>query len=198
MSGTIYKIFLFKPSTYGLSLSQEEQNKMLQKATELREQAGAKMIVTACCYWSNEAWQYFGIEEFPSIEAIQKHSMAQMGLNWARGIDAQTFLGVASNPVTPFTEKSGFLKLYFAEFTEQGYSADPQAVTEMTEKHNRFQKDNQVREVLSGNLISSERYTTFGLEHFPSLDAYISYQRCLEDIQWARYIKGNIFLGTAV
>ena len=43
--------------------------------------------------WSNERWPFFGVEEFPDVEAVQRHEQILTDLNWARYIESRTTLG---------------------------------------------------------------------------------------------------------
>ena len=43
--------------------------------------------------WSNERWPFFGVEEFPDLEAVQRHEQILTDLNWARYIESRTTLG---------------------------------------------------------------------------------------------------------
>ena len=68
-----------KPSWF--HLSKDEQDKIIAKSEALIAQAGAKRITTCNSGWSNEKWAYFSLEEFPDVEAVQKHSQLQRELN---------------------------------------------------------------------------------------------------------------------
>ena len=54
-------------------LSEEEQNAMMAKVGESLDRVGGKNIVMASCEWSTPDFQFCGVEEFPSIAALQKH-----------------------------------------------------------------------------------------------------------------------------
>jgi hypothetical protein len=43
--------------------------------------------------WASEQWQFFGVHEFPDIEAVQKNTAALQELNWFRYVEAVTTLG---------------------------------------------------------------------------------------------------------
>ena len=55
--------------------------------------AGGKELVVCSAAWSNERWPLFGLEEFPDLEAVQRHTQMLMDLNLARYIDSRTTLG---------------------------------------------------------------------------------------------------------
>ena len=53
-------------------LSEEERQEFMRKDREKMEELGYKLHFMLDCSWSNEEWQFIGIEEWPSMEAIQK------------------------------------------------------------------------------------------------------------------------------
>jgi hypothetical protein len=63
-------------------LSKDEQDKLLAKIDSLLGKVGGKRIVMCNSGWSSEKWAYFGLEEFPDVEAVQKHSQLLAELNW--------------------------------------------------------------------------------------------------------------------
>ncbi len=53
-------------------LSEEEQKEFMRKDRERNEELGYKLHFEIDCSWSNEDWQFIAVEEWPSMEAIQK------------------------------------------------------------------------------------------------------------------------------
>jgi hypothetical protein len=82
VANPIYKLFLGTPKPNWFQLSKDEQDKMLAKLRTLLEKAGGKSVVLCNSAWSSEKWAYFGLEEFPNIEAVQKHSELMAETNW--------------------------------------------------------------------------------------------------------------------
>jgi hypothetical protein len=98
MAQSIYKLYLGKPSEAWYQLSQEEQANLLAKVEELLEKVGGKTVVMCDSSWSSEQWPFFGVEEFPNIEAVQKHTQDLNELDWFRYIESMTVLGTESQP----------------------------------------------------------------------------------------------------
>ena len=98
MAQSIYKAFLAEPLEAWYQLSQEEQASLLAKDNAAREKAGGKTVVLCNSSWSSEQWQFFGVEEFPDIEAIQKHTALLNELNWFRYFESMTVLGTEWQP----------------------------------------------------------------------------------------------------
>jgi len=95
MAQSVYKVFLGKATEAWHQLSEAEQNSLMERVTTALEEAGGKPVVLCNSVWASEQWQFFGVEEFPSIEAVQKHTAALDALHWFRYVAAITTLGTA-------------------------------------------------------------------------------------------------------
>jgi hypothetical protein len=93
MAGPIYKSFRGKLTAAWYQLSQEEQNSLMAKVTEAVEKAGGKSLIICDPSWASEEWQYFGVEEFPDIEAVQRHAKLLNELNWMKYAESSSMLG---------------------------------------------------------------------------------------------------------
>jgi NAD(P)H-dependent flavin oxidoreductase YrpB (nitropropane dioxygenase family) len=93
MAGPIYKLWMLKFTEAWYQLSEEEQNNRLAKIEETLQKAGGKRIITCSSAWSSEEWQGFGVEDFPDIEAVQKHTEALMELDHYRYMESKSLLG---------------------------------------------------------------------------------------------------------
>jgi hypothetical protein len=93
MAQSIYKLWQGRPTEAWHQLSQEDQQRLLGKVMEALDTAGGKELVICDAAWSNERWPVFGLEEFPDIEAVQRHEQLLTDLNWARYIESRTTLG---------------------------------------------------------------------------------------------------------
>jgi len=98
MAGPIYKLFMFKFTEAWYQLSEEEQNRYLAEVQEEGRKAGSKEVVLCKSAWSSEQWYGFGVEEFPDIQAVQKHTEDLMRLNHYRYIEAVSILGTKWEP----------------------------------------------------------------------------------------------------
>ena len=101
MSQKIYRLWRVKrfcEPYYQLSI--EEQNDLLAKDKNAREEVGGKRIMVCDSAWSNEQILMFGIEEFPNIEAVQKHSKILMEHDWGRYLVSDSILGTERHLTT--------------------------------------------------------------------------------------------------
>ena len=97
MAQPIYKMFLVRPTESFYALSQAEQEKLLTEVRSLLDKVGGRSIILCDSAWASEQWTFFGVEEFPSLEALQQHTKLLEALNWYRYIESTTLLGTQSN-----------------------------------------------------------------------------------------------------
>ena len=94
MAQQIYKSWLINRWTdtwYGLS--KREQDSLLEKVAGALTAAGGKSIIVCNSSWSSDGNQSFGLEVFPTLEAVQKHTQLLIELNWFRYIESSSVLG---------------------------------------------------------------------------------------------------------
>ena len=93
MAKPICALFLGKPTEAWYQLSKDEQDDLMAKTQGASESLGVKPILMCDSSWSSEQWLFFGINEFPNIEAVQKNAELQNELTWLRYVDSTTVLG---------------------------------------------------------------------------------------------------------
>ena len=98
MAQPVHKLFLFRHTSDWYALTQEKKDELLRKDAEALAKVGGKAVILCNSGWSSEQWMWFGIEEFPSIEALQKHTELLAELNWFRYVDTMTLLGTLVAP----------------------------------------------------------------------------------------------------
>ena len=98
MTQAIYHLYLLKPTEAWHQLSQEEQGTLLTKVAETLTQVGGKQIVLCNSVWASEQWPFWGVEQYPDIEAVQKHAELLVALNWFRYMESMTLLGTEMQP----------------------------------------------------------------------------------------------------
>ena len=95
MAGPIYTMFYARPNEAWFQLSKEEQDALFAMLEEGRKSVNGKVMLFCDSSWNSEKWLYWGVEEFPSMEAVQEFSRCLMELNWLRYIDSEILLGTA-------------------------------------------------------------------------------------------------------
>jgi hypothetical protein len=98
MAEPIYQLFLGKPTEAWYQLSEEERASLLSKSVKSLEEVGAKPLLMCMSLWSSEQWMFFGVEEFPDIEAVQKHTETLLGFDHYRYLESMSVLGTAWEP----------------------------------------------------------------------------------------------------
>ena len=89
----VYKLWQGRPTEAWHQLPQEEKQRLLGLGQQALDTAGGKKLVICSAAWSNERWPFFGVEEFPDMEAVQRHTQLLSEFNWARYMDSRTTLG---------------------------------------------------------------------------------------------------------
>jgi hypothetical protein len=89
----VYKLWQGRFTEAWHQLPEEEQQRLLAQVQQALNTAGGKALVVCSAAWSNERWPFFGVEEFPDLEAVQRHTQILIDLNWARYIESRTTLG---------------------------------------------------------------------------------------------------------
>ena len=88
------RVMLAKIKPAYFELSEEEQQEFMRKDREKMEELGYKLLFMLDCSWSNEEWQYIGIEEWPSMEAIKKiEKFHEEELELSKYVEYETHLG---------------------------------------------------------------------------------------------------------
>lgn len=95
MTGPIYKMFRVGGKEAWYQLSKEQQDAMFAKVDEARKSVGGKVALMCDSSWNSEQWLFWGVEEFPSLEALQEFTRCLMELNWFRYTDSDVLLGTA-------------------------------------------------------------------------------------------------------
>jgi hypothetical protein len=93
MAGSIYKLWMMRPTEAMYQLSRQEADQMMAKVAEALAKVGGRELILCGSAWCSEQWPYFGVEEFPDIEAVQRHTQLLEELNWYRYADSITLLG---------------------------------------------------------------------------------------------------------
>lgn len=93
MAAPIYKLFLVHLNDAWYQLADDERNRLLQQVVAAREAAGGEVVAFCNSSWSSEHWTTFGVEKYPSIDAVQAFSARLAELNWLRYVDSMTLLG---------------------------------------------------------------------------------------------------------
>jgi hypothetical protein len=93
MAQPIYKLWQGRSTEAWHQLPEEEQQRLLGAVVEALSAVGGKELIICDAAWSNERWPYFGVEEYPDLEAVQRHDQMLTDLNWLRYMESRSTLG---------------------------------------------------------------------------------------------------------
>ena len=93
MAQAIHHLYLVKPTEAWHQLTREEQDNLFAKAAEALAQVGGKALVLCNSRWASEQWPFWEVEQYPNIEAVQKHEELLGAFNWYRYMESMTLLG---------------------------------------------------------------------------------------------------------
>ena len=91
---TIIRLYFAKMKEAFNSLSEEEKIAFMQKDRENLDKLGMKAVAMIDCSWSNDKWDYVGVEEWPSLEAIEsREQFENEELEVFKYVESKTLLG---------------------------------------------------------------------------------------------------------
>ncbi len=93
MAQPIYKMFYLRMKEAWFQLSKEEQDALFAKIEEAMKSVGGTSMLMCDSSWNSEQWWYWGVEEFPSMEAVQEYARCLSELEWFRYCDSEILLG---------------------------------------------------------------------------------------------------------
>jgi hypothetical protein len=202
MSEPIYRLFIvrgYNEAYYALSAEQRAQfwNQMGANA----QAAGSRSILVANARWASEECDAWGLEEFPSYQAIIQVTNTNEEQNQHyRYLNAQSILG---------TPAEGF------ELTKPEFS-DPILQLWMVKNHNNEpwlslseEERNRLGALIEASIRrlggvvvigcdcawSNEEYAFFGITAWPNLQAEQAHFKDIAEIGWHRYFYSKTILG---
>jgi hypothetical protein len=90
---SIIRVYFAKIKEAFNNLSEEEKMDFMRKDRGNLDELGCK-FETIDCRWSNEEWDFIGIEEWPSLDAIEKRAKFEKEeLQVSRYVESKTILG---------------------------------------------------------------------------------------------------------
>lgn len=204
MAGYIYNLFLarFNPSLPAVSETiEEEWNKSWEAAKKSEKESGMVEILYCDANFASERWHSFGLERFPSQEAIVAHKKRILypPIGLFNFVSTQVLLGSSDEviePLPPVQEGSPQVyKLWMARPTAAAYALSPEREHALMDQVEKGMTDVGGKRIAMCSCWSSERYLYFGIEQFPDLNAVQEYDRCLKEMSWQQYMDGDIVLG---
>jgi len=96
----IIRVYFAKIKEAYYNLSEEEKSEFMRKDRKQMDELGMKLLMTIDCRWSNEEWDFIGIEEWPGIEALEKRAKFEKEeLETFRYVESKTYLGTGTRGI---------------------------------------------------------------------------------------------------
>ena len=100
-SKPIIRLFFAKIKEEFTKLSEEEKMAFMIKDRENLDKLGMKAVSMIDCSWSNDEWDYIGVEQWPNKEAIiKREKFEKEELEISKYVESKTYLGTPES----FTE----------------------------------------------------------------------------------------------
>lgn len=81
MAKPIYVVYVNKARESWSALPKERQDELLAKVRAAHETVGATIHLICDASWAQQ-YDFFGVEEFPDIEALQRYQAILNEFNW--------------------------------------------------------------------------------------------------------------------
>ena len=99
----IIRMFFAKIKESFYNLSEEEKIEFMRRDRENMDELGLNFIMNIDCRWSNEEWDYVGIEEWPTIESLEKRAQFEKEeLGAFRYVESKTYLGTRVEQISEY------------------------------------------------------------------------------------------------
>jgi len=93
-SKPIIRLFFAKMKDTFIALPEEAKIAFMRKDRENLDELGMKAVTMIDCSWSNEEWDYIGVEQWPSLEAIEMREQFENDeLEVFKYVESKTYLG---------------------------------------------------------------------------------------------------------
>jgi len=93
-SKPVIRLFFVKMKKAFIELPEEEKVAFMRKDRKNLDELGMKAITMINCTNFNREWDYIGVEQWPSMEAIEKREKFENEeLNVSKYVDSRTYLG---------------------------------------------------------------------------------------------------------
>ena len=90
----IIRLYFVKMKEAFEKLSDKEKLVFMRKDRENLDELGMKALSMINCTWSSGEWDYIGVEQWPSMEAIEKREkFKRTGLDVSHYVEFKTILG---------------------------------------------------------------------------------------------------------
>lgn len=207
MQTPVYRLFFFKPGIRALSLPLEERKAFLSRLDEPASRFGVRLLLAADMLWSNESYEYFGLEQFPSQNAVLEYTQALRELGWYEYIVAESYLGIPMDgtanmlmpPPPPTQGATPIYRAYLSRLTPYGHTLSQETIDQAGRRAMQKAHENGGVALASAyTRWNNETWAYFGIERYPDMEAVVRYSQFLSTSDWYGVWEARSFLGVAV
>jgi hypothetical protein len=207
MDQPIYKLFFFRLSPRARALTPEQLQEVIHLLDEPAARFGVRQLLVAEMRWSNERFEYFGVEQFPSQEAQQAHTRRLEELGWYDYVEGESYLGMPLDgtaneltfPEPPPAGEQSIYRVYLSRLTTYGQELPTSRLNEVWALgRDALSRVGGVPLLAAYTRWNDETWDSFGIERFPSSQAALTYSQYLSVSGWYRVSAARSHLGLAV
>lgn len=207
MAHPVYKLYFYRRSPKVSGLLSAEFEELSARVNEPAARLGVRRLLDAYMRWSNECYEYFGVELYPSLEAAQEYTRYLEDMDWFGHVQGESFLGIpmdgtANNltpPEPPAPGEKSVYRVYLSRLTDYGHSLSPDELNAVWAMGNDALSQAGGRPIVGGFMRwNNEQWESFGIERFPSHEAVLSYSQYLTVSGWYRVSQAHSHLGVAI
>lgn len=205
MDTPLYKLYLFRRNAKFYETPAPVYRAIRDQMDARQRELGIRDLFNAEMAWSNEKFEYFGVEFYPNEQALRAYTLCLMETGFYQFIDSESYLGIPMDtsypdfslePPPPGQEP--VFRLYMSRKKDYAYQMPPNELEEAYANVDEVARQLGVKPLLGAFARwNSEEWEYFGIERFPSLEAAISYSQFLSHTGWYRIMESRSFLGIA-
>ena len=195
MSKPIYVLWRanLRPNAY--ELSEEEMQEMKRARDESLTSVGGKKVLQLDTRWSTDKWQMAGVNRFPSLEALQKHTNNLEEAEWFRAFESESLLGLAIFD-KDYEMSEPIYVLWRLNMRPKAYELPEEKVQQMKKVRDESLISSGGKKVLQlDTRWSNGRWQWAGVNKFPSLEAQQAFSQALENVKWYQAVETETLLG---
>ena len=207
MQTPVYRLFFFKPGAKALDLSQDERKAFLARLDAPAQRMGVRLLLSADMQWSNECFEYFGLEQFPSQAAVLEYTQALRELGWYDYVVAESYLGIPMDgtanmltpPALPAPGGMPIYRAYLARLTSYGHTLSQETLDGAGGR--AIEKAHENGGVILASAYTrwnNEAWSYFGIERYPDMESVVRYSQYLSTSGWYGIWEARSHLGVAV
>ena len=93
MAGPIYRMFYSRMTEAWYELPQDAQASLQAEINQNMQKVQGELVLLCDPSWAVEKWSSWGVEKFPSLDALQEYTQCLADLKWFRYCESETMLG---------------------------------------------------------------------------------------------------------